>query len=186
VLVLVACGAGLRSPAHAEATTDAPDATSAHWQERKLDFTYAGFTSRYSCDGLQDQVKAILLHFGARKDVKVRATGCEYSASQVRPENFSRMAWVHAEFSALEPGPDANGASVPARWSKVLLTANRPYDMGMGECELVDAMRPVFEKGFSLRAVQYRTDCVPKHVSVGDYIVQAEALQPESLQASAH
>jgi hypothetical protein len=190
-LMIAACGAAAWfEPARAEATQDAskgePAAASAHWEPRKLDFTYVGFTSRYSCDGLEGQVRFILRHFGAGKDVKVKATGCDNYGSQVRPENLSRMAWVHAEFSALEPGPDANGASMPAQWSKVLLTTNHPLSMGLGECELVQSMRPMLEKGFNLRDLQYRTDCVPKQVSVGDYFVQAEALRAEGPQANAH
>jgi hypothetical protein len=35
----------------------------------------------------------------------------------------------------------------------------------------------LLEKGFTLRAVEYRTDCVPRHVSVADYNVRAEVLQ---------
>lgn len=194
-LVIAAWGSAAGSrPARAEANQDAtqhvaqgePAAASAHWEEHKLDFTYVGFTSRYSCDGLEGQVRFILRHFGAGNAVKVKATGCDNYGSQVRPENLSRMAWVHAEFSALEPGPDANGASVPAQWSRVLLTTNHPLSMGMGECELVQSMRPMLEKGFSLRDLQYRTDCVPKQVSVGDYFVQAEALRAGSAQGSAH
>ncbi len=38
------------------------------WVGRKLDYTYMGFTAKYSCDGLRDTVREVLLALGARKD----------------------------------------------------------------------------------------------------------------------
>src|SRR3984893_18631954 len=47
------------------------------WREQHLDFFYMGRTSRYSCDGLRDKVRAMLLDLGARRDLKVMAVGCD-------------------------------------------------------------------------------------------------------------
>ena len=33
-------------------------------------FFYTGRTSRYSCDGLRDKVRAMLLDLGARRDIR--------------------------------------------------------------------------------------------------------------------
>ena len=44
-------------------------------------------------------MQRILLHFGARPGLKVRATGCEHGMQRVGP-----FAWVKAEFSTLAPG----------------------------------------------------------------------------------
>jgi len=90
----------------------------------------------------------------------------------------SRMVFVDTEFTTLVPGADpAGGETVQASWGKVQLAPGRPTFMGRGECELVDELRTLLEKGFTLRAVEYRTDCVPRHVSVADYNVRAEVLQ---------
>ncbi len=48
----------------------------------------------------------------------------------------------------------------------------------MGECELIDQMRPMLEKGFAMRNADYHAFCVPKQISVGDYGVHAEILRP--------
>ena len=161
-------------PAAAAAAAPAP----AHWRTQKIDMTYSGFTAAYSCDGIEGKIKEILLSFGARKDLKVRATGCEQTYHQMMPSAPSKMAFVDTEFSTLVPGPDPAGAdTVQASWGKVQLTPGRPNFMGTGECELVDELRALLEKGFTLRAVEYRTDCVPKHVSVADYSVRAEVLR---------
>jgi hypothetical protein len=158
------------------AAVDAADSsgTRAQWHAQKLEFTYAGFTAFYTCEGLESKVRDILLTFGARQDAKVRALGCDRAQNQP-----NKMAWVQAEFSSLAPATDASATdTVPAAWSKVELAPNRPKNMGTGECELVDQMRPMLEKGFALRNTNYQTSCVPKQISVADYNVQAEVLRP--------
>src|SRR5258707_15163032 len=54
------------------------------WKEQQLRFFYLGRTSRYSCDGLRDKVRAMLLELGARRDLRIEALGCEGSAAQSR------------------------------------------------------------------------------------------------------
>jgi hypothetical protein len=158
----------------ASTTSDLPAATPAQWHAQKLEFNYAGFTAFYTCDGLESKVRDILLTFGARKDLKVRAIGCDRAQDQP-----NKTAWVQAEFSSLAPAAADASASdtVQAVWDKVQLAPNRPREMGMGECELVDQIRPMLEKGFNLRNASYQTSCVPKQISVADYNVKAEVLR---------
>src|SRR5271170_1760556 len=54
------------------------------WKEQHLSFTYMGRTSRYSCDGLRDKVRALLLDLGARRDLKITALGCEDTVARAR------------------------------------------------------------------------------------------------------
>jgi len=179
---LLALAVGTASAANATADAGASQAgsaaTMAQWQTQKLKFDYSGFTALYTCDGLEGKVKQILQTFGARKDLTVRATGCNYGSSQP-----SKFAWVTVEFSALAPvsGPPPADA-VKADWKKVELSPNRPSYMGAGECELVEQMRDLLQKGFALRNTAYRTQCVPHQVSVADYSVTTEVLAP----AAAH
>src|SRR5450631_1731366 len=64
--------------ARAAAPSDTPpaDVVTGAWQHHKVKFNYVGFTSLYTCDGLEEHVRQILVHIGARKDIKVRAVGC--------------------------------------------------------------------------------------------------------------
>ena len=160
-----------------------PAPVAAQWRTQKLSFSYSGFTTLYTCSGLEDKVREILATLGARKDLKVRATGC--TDGMDRP---SRFAWVSAEFSALEPAGTAllsgaavtsgdNAGVVNAAWVKVRLAPSRPFYMGDGECELVEQIRPLLEKGFSLRYTDYRTRCTPHQVSMADYDVKTEVLK---------
>ena len=178
---LLALAAGTASAVNSTADAGAGSATSAgtmaQWRTQKLKFDYNGFTALYTCDGLEGKVKQILLTFGARKDVTVRATGCNYGSSQP-----SKFAWVTAEFSALaplsDPAPPDAADAVKADWKKVELSPNRPTYMGAGECELVEQMRELLQKGFALRNTAYRTQCVPHQISVADYSVSTEVLAP--------
>ncbi|MDE2219433.1 MAG: hypothetical protein KGJ52_03555, partial [Gammaproteobacteria bacterium] len=55
-----------------------PATAPAQWHKQTLKFDYTGFTTLYTCDGLEGKVRQILLTFGARDDAKVHATGCNY------------------------------------------------------------------------------------------------------------
>jgi hypothetical protein len=148
--------------------------TPAQWRAQKLEFTYSGFTAFYTCEGMESKVRTILLTLGARNDAKVRAMGCDRASGKP-----NKIMWVKAEFSSLAPAADgaAPGDTVQASWGKVQIAPNRPTEMGTGECELVDQLRPMIEKGFAMRNTEYHTNCVPKQISVADYDVKSEVLR---------
>jgi hypothetical protein len=159
------------SPAAAERPA-VPDTVTSAWQHRKVNFNYFGVTSLYTCDGLEGQVRRILLHFGARKDMRVRAGGC------LGPNEPSHSAWVDADFYALAPAADAGAAdSVQGHWAELDVTARRPSFLGDGDCELVEEMKELMIKSFSLRGVEYRTSCVPHQLTMDGFRVKGEALK---------
>jgi hypothetical protein len=156
-------------------TTDTPAATlvTGAWQHHKVRFGYNGFTSLYTCDGLEDRVSRILLHVGARKDVKVRARGCP------GPDNTpSPTAWVEADFYTLAPVDAAGGSdTVKAQWTAMEVTPRRPNFMGEGDCELIQAMKDLITKNFSLRDLEYRTRCTPYYFTLDGFAVKGQALR---------
>src|SRR4051812_7675350 len=95
--VVMTC-ALLSGPLMAATDAAAPDGarTAAQWRTQKLEFTYSGFTAFYTCEGLESKVRDVLLTFGARRDMKVRAMGCD--RAQNKP---NKIAWIEAEFSSL-------------------------------------------------------------------------------------
>ncbi|HEX3397294.1 MAG TPA: hypothetical protein VHS76_11390 [Steroidobacteraceae bacterium] len=144
------------------------------WEHRRASFHYSGITSLYSCAGLETNIRALLQHLGARKDLTVRAYGClgGYNVP-------GRTAIVDVDFYSLAPSTDANAAhSVQARWTPVTVSANHPNSIGHGDCELIDEMKDILSKNFSLRGLNYRTDCVPREVNSNDFSVKAEILRP--------
>src|SRR5271156_1722496 len=70
-------------PVDAEGGTGVPVA--AVWKEQHLNFFHMGRTSRYSCEGLRDKVRAMLLDLGARRDIRVTALGCQDAGARSRP-----------------------------------------------------------------------------------------------------
>jgi hypothetical protein len=144
------------------------------WEHRHASFHYDGITSLYSCAGLESNIRALLQHLGARKDLTVRAYACPggYNAP-------GRSAIVDVDFYSLAPGADANAAnSVQARWTPVTVSANYPSSIGRGDCELIHEMKDILSKNFSLRDLNYRTDCMPGQVNINDFSIKAETLKP--------
>ena len=129
----------------ASATNDGPaggSVVAGTWEHRHASFHYDGITSRYSCAGLETNIRALLQHMGARKDLTVRAYGClgGYNAP-------GRTAIVEVDFYSLTPTADANAAhSVPAHWTPVTVSANHPNFIGHGDCA------PCIRKSHSERA----------------------------------
>jgi hypothetical protein len=168
-------------PALLEAETAAAppgDVVSGAWQHHKLTFNYFGITTLYTCDGLESQVRQILLHLGARKDAKVRATGCP------GPSNSpSRSAFVNVDFYAIAPAADTPGAtasgadSIKAHWTPVELSPQRPSFMGDGDCELMQEMKDLITSHFTLRGVEYRTSCTPHSLNIDGFSIKAQALR---------
>ena len=170
--LLAALPALATSATTAGATPGAPVA--AQWQKHEAKFDYHGFTSYYTCDGLEDKVRQILLHFGARKGAKVRATGCPYGGDKPSP-----TAWVTVEFESLgEAGKDAGAGTVAASWQTVELRPRQPSSMGDGECEIVEQLKPIIKAGFALQDLDYRASCIPHQITLGDYGVSGKVLKP--------
>src|ERR1019366_9472143 len=58
-------------------TPAAANSVPAVWKEQHVSFFYTGRTTRYSCNGLRDKMRAMLLDLGARRDLKIVPLGCE-------------------------------------------------------------------------------------------------------------
>jgi hypothetical protein len=183
--MLVMAGGWVASPpsgaAVQTADTPAADIITGAWQHHHASFNYIGFTSLYTCDGLEGQVRQILLHLGARHDTKVTARGCP------GPYNTpSHIASVVADFYTLAPATDvAEAGTVQARWAPVEVTPQRPFFMSDGDCELIQEMKDLITQNFSLRDVEYRTSCVPHRQTLVGFTVKGESLRALPPTASA-
>lgn len=144
------------------------------WQHHQSQFTYFGFTSIYTCDGLEGKVRDILRYFGARDGMKIDVESCPRG-----PDSLSRSAWVTVQFDTLAAAAaDAAPADiVQAKWTPVLLSASQPYFMGEGECELIDEMHKLLTQNFSLRNLAYSATCTPHAESLLDFRVRGEVLK---------
>jgi hypothetical protein len=167
---------GSRVSLAAPAADAAPMAQATAWQHHSANFNFSGFTAAYTCDGMEGKVREIMKFMGARKDLKVSADGCPRGAN-----SLSHMVWVTVEFDTLAPATAGAAAAdlVPAQWTAFKLTAQRPFFMDAGDCELIAAMKPVLTANFSLRALDYSTSCTPHEVSFADFRVNGEVLKAD-------
>src|SRR6266702_890779 len=94
------------------------------WQKHEYSFVFMGFTSTYSCDGLADKIKLLLISAGARHDAKSQPGTC--ASGNGRPDKFAR---ANLTFYTLAPsGTDARSGStqVDGVWHPVSFTDHSP------------------------------------------------------------
>jgi hypothetical protein len=180
----LAAGLGM-SAAQASSDTAAVPALSvappaAHWVERKLDYTYMGFTDKFSCDGLRDTVRDVLLALGARKkDMKIQSRGC------VRFNGPEQFPGVAATFSVLVPvTPDEIGkvgatSSQPTQWHSVDLVQLTRSGIESVPCELLEQLKNKALPLFTTRNLKFHSACVPHEESLGDIDFSVDVLGPE-------
>jgi len=150
---------------------------SAVWTPKELTFIYQGFTTTYSCEGLRDKVRSILLELGAREDLKVTETGC---SSLGGPDPFSG---VRIKMNVLQPAAGKNTTagtqSVPSHWKMVDLTPQRDAVSAAGECELIEQVKQSILPLFATRNVEYSSNCLPHQLQIGATRLRAEVLVPD-------
>jgi hypothetical protein len=133
------------------------------WQKHEYSFTFMGFTSTYSCDGLADKLRVLLIASGARPDAKARAGAC--ASGFGRPDKFAR---ADLTFYTLAPWLTAAAAGSPpinGVWQPVSLADRSPRELGRGDCELVDQFRTAVLPMFTTQNIDNRTTCVPHQLS---------------------
>ncbi|MFO1468205.1 MAG: hypothetical protein U1F35_17465 [Steroidobacteraceae bacterium] len=153
----------------AGAASAAPEGspTAGRWQEHKLAFAFMGFTSTYSCDGLADKLRSLLIAAGARPDAKVRAGVCSMGPGQ--PDRFARADltfWTltpedAADSSAPSGGSGSKGVPVNGTWKPVSISLQSPRGLERGDCELVEQFAQKVLPLFTTRNVVNHTQCIP-------------------------
>jgi hypothetical protein len=173
------------------ALADPPQSASTHdpgsWQKHQYSFAFMGFTTTYSCDGLADKLKLVLLAAGARADAKSQPGVC--AAPYGRPDKFAR---ADLTFYTLAPDGHDTADSKPADgvWRRVRLSDRSPRELRIGDCELVDQFREQVLPMFTTRNVENRTTCIP-HQESGSVIdlkfesFAAPAVPPRHVRPSA-
>ena len=160
------------------------------WREQHLDFYYMGRTSRYSCDGLRDKVRAMLLDLGARRDLKIAAIGCEDSgATRVNSPGPSLNITFSAPAlpdSSAKPLHDGDLSATDARFESFTIASDAFRNLGFGDCELVQEFSHQILPKLVTRALKRDIACVPYQVSGSRFLVRGEILRalPRAEQAA--
>ena len=179
---VVSLGAWLGAPSWADAADNsapAADPTApaefAVWTPKEVQFTYMGFTTHYTCDGLRDAVRDMVLQLGARKsDLKVTEQPC--SGQPDRPNPFPG---VRIKMSVLQPAPAQlapDAQVVEAHWKPVKLPYRETGINAAGQCELLEQFNQKIMPLFTTRNVDLRATCVPHQLEPLGTKLQAEVL----------
>ena len=158
------------------------------WQKHEYSFTFLGFTSTYSCDGLASKLRLLLIASGARHDVKARPGAC--ASGFGRPDKFAR---ADLTFYTLAPGQTGavSGATpigatpVDGIWQPVSLADRSPRELATGDCELVDQFRTAVLPMFTTRNMDNHTTCVPNQLSGSVINLKFESFSAPSLPRKA-
>jgi len=175
-----AARAATAAPPAADAATGTLPGT---WRSHEIEFEYVGFTSTYSCDGLQEKLELLLRRLGARPDAVVRTSGCFFGVGS--PSKF-----VHAslKFASLQPADATAGpalstdatSSPTGSWNHIVLAPHQPHDLDAGDCELIEQFRDLILPLFATRSPRVHLQCVPHQESAGGFGLEFDVFAPWS------
>jgi hypothetical protein len=154
------------------------------WKEQHLEFAYVGRTARYSCQGLRDKMRSLLLDLGARRDLQVSLYACDDTESvrslgrgYIGPRLslvFSTPALPDAAAKPLHAG---DLIPVNARYEPFTLTSDAFRNYGVGDCELVEEFARDILPHLSTRNVKQDITCIPFQASGSRYFIRGEILR---------
>ena len=168
---LIVALSALGTPAHAD---------SGSWSSHQIEFTFLGFTSTYSCEGLQSKLLALLRTLGARQDAAVTGSACARGFGA--PDKFASASLRFASLQPLEAAPASSppeaDAAVAGKWRHVELAPHRPRELDLGDCELVEQFRDKILPSFTTRALINDVRCIPFQESGSAYTLQFDVFVP--------
>ena len=143
---------------------------SAVWVKKEVNFRYVGFTTKYSCDGLRDRMRSILLQLGARDDLRMTGYGC------VGAESPETTPGVRIVMHVLQPGSAAAGETASAHWKSVDLLADRDLLDAARDCELIAQLDRDVLPLFAARHIDYSATCSVHTPLIGGTRLKADVL----------
>jgi len=157
------------------ARADEPPANPGVWQKHQYSFDYLGFTSTYSCDGLADKLRRLLIAAGARKDVKAISGPC--AAPFGRPDKLARAELTFYSLSPDPAGTAGAGQGANGIWQPVDLAPRSPRELEVGDCELVDEFVNKVLPLLAVRNLENHTTCVPHQLAGSSFSVKFESFE---------
>lgn len=174
VVAALCAGASPAAPA-AAGSGDEP----ASWVQREVNFRYVGFTTKYSCDGLRDRMRRILLQLGARADLRMSGYGC------VGVNSPETSPGVRIVMYVLQPAGATAAKTVTAHWKTVDLLADRDLLDAALDCELISQLNRDVLPLFAPRHVDYSATCSAHTPLVGGTRLKADVLVADAAPPAA-
>jgi hypothetical protein len=172
-IVLLAAGIASAQSRADEAVVEAV------WKPQRMNFVYRGYSTLYSCRGLQQKLEKILTSVGARGGIELRAYSCDDELATARfqialtspveatPENVEQLASYDArdELVARVRGEQLASAEdlprFPAVWKTISFARSRQMKLAPGDCELVLQLRRHILPRMSIHVVSDQVRCSP-------------------------
>ncbi|HKU16839.1 MAG TPA: hypothetical protein VJQ52_20770 [Steroidobacteraceae bacterium] len=129
------------------------------WKPQRMTFVYRGYTTFYSCDGLQQKLETILTTVGAQGGIALRTYGCDDQMATARfeivlaspveatAENVQQLTTYDSQdelIARVRGEPLASATDLPrfpAVWKTISFARNRDMRLAPGDCELVSQLR---------------------------------------------
>ncbi len=127
----------------------------AKWEAHQVRFNFFGLNSVYTCDGISDAVRRLLIAFGARDDARVEAR-CMGSSSELEQHHRLLLAFA---VPVAEQSDDLREETFPAEWREVRIGRNRPRGLGDTDCELVEQFHEQVLARLRVRNTKKRPRC---------------------------
>ncbi len=183
----------------ADAGGTSPGSVEAVWVEHEISFTYTGFTTHYSCSGLEHKIEYVLRQIGARPGYKVTSSGCLNSGpewmphvriraslpAEATPERLAQLEQATdrqglvARAGGRSAGTDAATARFPASWRVVTFEGTPTSDVQDGDCELMEQLVDRLFKPLGIEQAEGSSlNCVPHQVPINAVRMKVRALVP--------
>ena len=173
--ILVFALIGGSGPLHA-ADSDAP--VEAVWHKQSVNFQYHGFSTYYTCSGLREKLRRILINIGARETLQLHGYSCSDQGSArfritfespvvATAQNVQALTTYSAEelLAARTRGeylPTAQDLPrFPALWKTVSFSRDRRLALTPGDCELVEQIRRAILPRLAVEVIHDRLNCSP-------------------------
>ena len=128
----------------------------AQWEVHQVKFQYAGFSSHYTCDGVESKLRRLLKLIGARDDARVE-TNC-HGSSEIKRFHRIKMAFA---MPVPADKTDLSREIIPAEWQKVRVAGSSSRYLDSGDCELLEHFQRHVMPHLYFRDVKKRIRCIP-------------------------
>jgi hypothetical protein len=180
-----------------------PDAAvvEAVWKPQRINFVYRGYSTLYSCRGLQEKLEKILTTVGARGGIQLRAYSCDdelaiarfqialASPVEATAENVDALTNYDSQDALIARVRGERLASgedlqrFPAVWKTISFARSREMRLAPGDCELVEQLRRHILPRMSVQIVSDQVRC--SHFgNIGKPRLTVSALVPVATKVS--
>ena len=183
--VALLCGVSSWSISFADDPSIASTPEPGVWQKHEYTFRFLGFTTTYSCDGLADQLRVLLIAAGARADSKSRAGVC--ASGYGRPDKLPQANLTFYTLAPANAAKIADGQQAMGTWRPVTIATRSPRELTLGDCELIEQFRTQVLPMFTVRNIDDHMTCVPHQESGSLINLKFETFaRPPATRATAH